>query len=56
MGSRYMVFGWTYGDRLGIGTEEWHYAEIYRGQSLMNALWHAFQSRRYYGCVKLEMR
>jgi hypothetical protein len=56
MGNRYEVYGWTYGDRLGTGTETWHYAEVYRGQSLLAALWKAFRARPHYGCVKLEMR
>jgi hypothetical protein len=56
MGSEYEVYGWTFGDRLKIGKDEWHYAEVYRGQSLAAALWHAFRARRHYGCVKLEMR
>ena len=56
MGSKFEVSGWTFGDRLGIGCDEWHYAEIYRGESLFAALWSAFRARRHYGCVKLEMR
>lgn len=56
MGSKFEVYGWTFGDRLGTGKEEWHYAEVYRGQSLAKALWHALRARRSYGCVKLEMR
>lgn len=41
MGSRYEVHGWALlGDRSG-----WHYAEVYRGQSLTAALWHAFRAR-----------
>lgn len=56
MGYRYEVYGWTYGDRLKIGKDEWYYAEVYRGQWLSVALWKAFRARAHYGCVKLEMR
>jgi len=56
MGNKYNVYGWTYGDRLQRGIDEWYYAEIYRGQYLITALWKSFISRRHYGCVKLEMR
>lgn len=56
MGSRYEVDGWTFGDRLAIGREEWYYAEIYRGQSLLVALWHGIFARRHYGCVRLKLR
>lgn len=56
MGNKYEVYGWTYGDRLGIGYTEWYYAEIYRGQSMVAALYHALIAKRHYGCVKLEWR
>ncbi len=56
MGNTYEVCGWTYGDRLGLGHDEWYYKELYRGESLMSALWTAFKHRRDYGCVKLEIR
>lgn len=56
MGNTYEVCGWTYGDRLGLGHDEWYYKELYRGESLIAALWTAFKHRRDYGCVKLEVR
>ncbi len=56
MGNTYEVHGWTYGDRLCIGEDEWYYKELYRGESLLTALWTAFRSRRHYGCVRMEMR
>lgn len=56
MGWRYEVHGWTFGDRLGTGVEEWHYRPLYQGQWLIRAIWTAFRARRHYGCVKLEMR
>ena len=56
MGFRYYVRGWTFGDQLGTGRDEWHEPELYGGQSLIRALWVAFRARRHHGCVKLEMR
>ena len=56
MGNTYEVCGWAYGDRLGLGRDEWYYKELYRGESLMAALWTTFKHRRNYGCVKLEVR
>lgn len=56
MGNTYEVYGWTYGDRLGTNKNEWYYKELYRGESLIAALWVAFRSRSHYGCIKLEMR
>jgi hypothetical protein len=56
MGNGYEVYGWTYGDRLGLNKDEWYYKELYRGESLIVALWTVFRCKRQYGCVKLEVR
>lgn len=56
MGWAFDVYGWTFGDRHGVGREEWHYAPLYQGNSLLVALWTAFRARAHYGCVKLELR
>lgn len=56
MGFRYYVKGWTFGDALGTGADDWYYEEVYGGQSLIMALWHTLRARRHYGCVKLELR
>ena len=56
MGWPFDVYGWTFGDHLGTGRDEWHYAPLYQGNSLIRALWTAFWARRHYGAVKLEMR
>lgn len=56
MGNSFEVSGWTFGDRFGNNRPEWYYKELYRGESLIKALWCALRSRGEYGCVKLEMR
>lgn len=56
MGNTYEVSGWVFRDRHGFGRPDWHYEEVYRGESLVAALWHAMRARSRYGCVKLEMR
>lgn len=56
MGNTYEVYGWTYGDRLGIGKEEYYYKELYRGESMLVAIWTAFINKKSYGCVKIEIR
>lgn len=56
MGWKFEVHGWTFGDRLGTGMEDWHYAPLYQGQSLFMALCVALRARRHYGCVKVELR
>lgn len=57
MGNSFTVSGWTLGDPHSItGVLGWYYKDLYRGESLIAALWCALRARRSYGCVKVEMR
>jgi len=63
MGNSYCVYGWARTTRVSnehatvIATGSgYEYLELYRGESIVRALWTAIKARSKYGCVKVEMR
>lgn len=53
MGNKYEVYGWR---QVGHNPDRYQDVEVYRGESMLKALFHAWREKRRSPYVKVEWR